>query len=212
MTFLEQVASYGDPVVGFVGFWVAVVAIVFGAVTAIRCGGRRDRSGLVPPDSLGAGIEGLVAGPLIAALVIAIPHLVFGGLGSTRPFSVANYIADSAGLDWVITGVVLLWWYGVLSVMVVGVMRYRQNRRSPVQLTVCENGSEIGYEQRGEGESEIMTDDPWGSPRGTPSVEWDVWQRRAGIPHWEDEADDRGANRRRWWRLWRWRLWRWRQQ
>lgn len=122
-------ATLANTMFGFInGFalWVALVFIGVSAFLAFDRTRRRDHSGLV--DRTACAIGTVLSGPIMAAFIIFIPHLMAASAG-TSPVSgpLTAQVGDT--WIWVATVVVIFWMYALTSVIFVTSMYYLQQRR-----------------------------------------------------------------------------------
>jgi hypothetical protein len=118
-----------------IGFWAALAAIAFASCVAIRNSLRRDRNGLIA-DSAGSSVVVVIAAPLMAAIIIAttsggVLTVSARGEGPSSNLipELAQRVLDSDFMTEAITGAIMLWFYALMSSLVVLVMRLRQQRR-----------------------------------------------------------------------------------
>lgn len=111
------------------GFWTALAIITFSAIMVWRNTFDRDRNGLISERAC-RGFVPLLGGLVMGAAVIAITSGLLGaatGPGSPNQIPIlAQRIADSHFLSTALTLVIILWWYALLSVAVVNMLRHRQ--------------------------------------------------------------------------------------
>lgn len=114
------------------GFWIALTAIAVPAIMVWRKTFDRDRNGLISERAC-RGIGPLLGCLILGAAVIAISSGVLGEPDGTRSSNqipiLARHVADSPVLMNSLTLVIILWWYALLSVVVVNILRHRQLHR-----------------------------------------------------------------------------------
>lgn len=124
---MDTLANSLGGVVNSVALWAALVVIGVSAFQTVERTRRRDRSGLVDRTALSA-IATVLFGPVIAAFIAFIPHLMAVSPG-TSPIS--GPLTDEVGnaWAWLAAPVVIFWMYALASVIVVTSMYYLQQRR-----------------------------------------------------------------------------------